>query len=283
MIMANINNKTGSGNKKQHKETISGKERVRRVLTGLSGIVGALCLGYFAFYCIQAANTAKQAKSLAQLKENEPRVKAKTEATVTLDLLEEPPEILSEYQTLYIKNKSLAGWIRIPGTEIDYPVMQTRNNDYYLNHDFEQNEDNNGSIFIDAQCSIWPRSENLLIYGHNMKSGKMFGTLDKYKSEEYYREHPLIEFDTIYEKGIYEVMYVFPEVVHGASEVTFKYYQFIEADSEEEYDSNMQAMADMSLYDTGVTSSFGDELITLSTCDYEPDAERFAVVAKKRN
>ncbi len=275
--------KKSSGNKKLKKETPGGKEKLRRVVTALSGIIGAACLGYFAFYCVQAANTAKQAKSLSELKDNEPPVKVKTEATVTLDLLEEPPEILEEYQTLYIKNKSLAGWIRIPGTEIDYPVMQTRNNDYYLDHDFEQNEDKNGSIFIDSQCSIWPRSENLLIYGHNMKSGKMFGTLDKYKSEDFYKEHPLIEFDTIYEKGIYQVMYVFPEVVHEASEVTFKYYQFIEADSEQEYASNMQAMAEMSLYDTGVTSTLGDELITLSTCDYEPGAERFAVVAKKKN
>ena len=281
--MAEKKNKKSPVNKKQDKKATGGKEKLRRFITLISGVIGAACLGYFVFYCIQASNATRQAKSLSELKDTESPVRVRNKATVNLDLLEEPPEILDEYQTLYVKNKSLAGWIRIPGTEIDYPVMQTRNNDYYLNHDFEQNEDNNGSIFIDAQCSIWPRSENLLIYGHNMKSGKMFGTLDKYKSEEYYKEHPLIEFDTIYEKGIYEVMYVFPEVVHGASEVTFKYYQFIEADSEEEYDSNMQAMADMSLYDTGVTSSFGDELITLSTCDYEPDAERFAVVAKKRN
>ena len=279
--MAKKGSKRNSGKKKQKNKESGGKERLRRFITFISGVIGAACLGYFAFYCVQASNASRQARSLSELKDKEPRFEARPKATVNLDLLEEPPEILSEYQTLYVKNKSLAGWIRIPGTEIDYPVMQTRNNDYYLNHDFEQNEDNNGSIFIDSQCSIWPRSENLLIYGHNMKSGKMFGTLDKYKSEDYYKEHPLIEFDTIYEKGIYRIMYVFPEVVHEASEVTFKYYQFIEADSEEEYDSNMQTMAEMSLYDTGVTSSFGDELITLSTCDYEPDAERFAVVAKR--
>ena len=279
--MAEKGSSRNSGKKKQKNKESGGKERLRRFITFISGVIGAACLGYFAFYCVQASNASRQARSLSELKDKEPRFEARPKATVNLDLLEEPPEILSEYQTLYVKNKSLAGWIRIPGTEIDYPVMQTRNNDYYLNHDFEQNEDNNGSIFIDSQCSIWPRSENLLIYGHNMKSGKMFGTLDKYKNEDYYKEHPLIEFDTIYEKGIYRIMYVFPEVVHEASEVTFKYYQFIEADSEEEYDSNMQTMAEMSLYDTGVTSSFGDELITLSTCDYEPDAERFAVVAKR--
>ncbi len=274
------NNRAVNG-RNEKKKKADGKERLRRAVSFISGIVGAVCLGYFAYYCVMASNTAKQAKALSELKENDPPVKVKKNATVNLDLLEEPPEILEEYQTLYIKNKSLAGWIRIPDTEIDYPVMQTRNNDYYLNHDFEQNEDNNGSLFIDAACSIWPRSENLIIYGHNMKSGKMFGTLDKYKDEEYFKKHPVIEFDTIYEDGEYQIMYAFSEVVHESSEVTFKYYQFINADSEQEYDSNMRAMAEMSLYDTGVTSRFGDELITLSTCDYEEGSERFAVVAKR--
>lgn len=258
-------------------------EKIRRIVTLVSGLVGAACLGYFAFYCISAANARKQAETLAGLKEVTAPVIRQKPATVTLDLVEEPPEVLEEYQTLYIKNKSLAGWIRIPDTEIDYPVMQTRNNDYYLTHDFEQNEDKNGSIFLDCDCSIWPRSENLLIYGHNMMSGKMFGTLDNYKSEDYFKKHPAIQFDTLYERGTYQIMYVFSEVVHEASEVTFKYYQFIDANSAEEYDSNMRYMAEMSLYDTGVTSSFGDDLITLSTCDYEEGSERFAVVAKKIN
>ncbi|MCR5789814.1 MAG: class B sortase [Lachnospiraceae bacterium] len=266
--------------KKEKKVKLSGKEKLRRIVSVISGIIGAGCLGYFAYYCIMAANTTKQADALSKLKEVEPPVIVKP-ATVNLDLLEDTPDILEEYQTLYIKNKSLAGWIRIPDTEIDYPVMQTRNNDYYLDHDFDQNEDKNGSIFIDTACSIWPRSQNLLIYGHNMKSGKMFGTLDQYKSEEYYRKHPLIQFDTIYEKGVYQIMYVFSEVVHEANEVTFKYYQFIDANSAEEYDSNMNAMAEMSLYDTGIVSHFGDDLITLSTCDYEEGSERFAVVAKR--
>ncbi len=267
--------------KKKKKAKLTGSEKLRRVVSIICGIVGALSLGYFTYYCIMASNASKQAEALSGLKDIEAPVAVKPKATVNLDLLEEPPEILEEYQTLYVKNKSLAGWLRIPDTEIDYPVMQTRNNDYYLNHDFDQNEDKNGSLFIDAECSIWPRSENLIIYGHNMKSGKMFGTLANYKSEDYFKKHPAIEFDTIYENGTYMVMYVFSEVVHESSEVTFKYYQFIDANSAQEYDSNMRAMEEMSLYDTGVRSTFGDDLITLSTCDYEPGSERFAVVAKR--
>ena len=109
----------------------------------------------------------------------------------------------------------------------------------------------------------------------------MFGTLDKYSSEEYYKKHPVIQFDSIYEKGTYEVMYVFRSRIYNEEDVIFKYYQFIDAMSQQEFDSNMEEMAAMSLYDTGVTASYGDRLLTLSTCDYYVDDGRFVVVARR--
>ena len=114
-----------------------------------------------------------------------------------------------------------------------------------------------------------------------MRSGKMFGTLNKYSSESYYEAHPVIQFDTIYEKGTYQVMYVFRSKVYSEEDVTFKYYQFINAASEKEFNSAMNEMAALSLYDTGVTASYGDKLLTLSTCDYQETKGRFVVVAKK--
>ena len=125
------------------------------------------------------------------------------------------------------------------------------------------------------------KDDNLIIFGHNMKSGKMFGTLDKYKDKGYCEKHPVIKFDTLYESGEYRIMYVFNEVVHEEAEVTFKYYQFVNANLAQEYRSNMNEMAKMSLYDTGIESYYGDSLITLSTCDYSEGAQRFVVVAKK--
>ncbi|MCR4924583.1 MAG: class B sortase [Lachnospiraceae bacterium] len=257
------------------------RERLRKIITIISGVVCILSFAYFTYYCLKADGTKKEAEALSDLKNSDVLASNNKKATVTLDLLGDAPDILEEYRTIYAKNKRLAGWISIEGTDVDYPVMQTTNNEYYLDHDFDQHEDKNGSIFIDSNCSIWPRSQNLIIYGHNMKSGRMFGDLDKYKSQKFYEAHKRIKFDTLYEKGEYDIMYVFPETVHEATEVTFKYYQFIDANSKEEYDSNMQTMAEMSLYDTGVTSQYGDKLITLSTCDYEEGAERFVVVAKK--
>ena len=114
-----------------------------------------------------------------------------------------------------------------------------------------------------------------------MKSGKMFGNLNKYSSEEYAKQHATIQFDTIYEKGTYEVMYVFRSRIYNEEEIVFKYYQFFDAASEKEFNSQMQEMAALSLYDTGVTASYGDELLTLSTCDNSEQDGRFVVVAKR--
>ena len=82
------------------------------------------------------------------------------------------PDVLDEYKTLYEKNKKLIGWLKIDDTNIDYPVMQTSNNEYYLDHNFNQEYDKNGSLFLDKDCDIVHRNTNLIIYGHHMKSGK---------------------------------------------------------------------------------------------------------------
>jgi sortase B len=159
--------------------------------------------------------------------------------------------------------------------------MQTSDNEYYLEHNFNQEYDKNGSLFLDYNCSIYPRSTNLIIYGHHMKSGNMFGNLQKYAKESYEKEHSVIQFDSIYEKATYQVMYVFRSQVYNEDDAVFKYYQFIEANSEGEFDYYMQEMAALSLYDTGVTASYGDSLLTLSTCDSSQTDGRFVVVAKR--
>ena len=193
----------------------------------------------------------------------------------------EIPDVLPEFQEMLKTNSKIVGWITIDDTKIDYPVAQTTDNEYYLNHDLNQKEDRNGTIFLDTNCDIIEPSTNLILYGHHMQSGNMFGGLGKYEDEQYYEKHKYITFDTLYEHGTYEVMYVFRSHVFAETEVAFKYYQFIDAYSEVEFDSYMQEMADMSFYDTGVTASYGDRLLTLSTCDYQEKDGRFVVVAKK--
>ncbi len=262
------------------------KERIRRYTLIACATVAVACLVYFGVYEYMTIRTEQDAKELASaVKEDEsfiPPAKEDDKYYAQLTQTEEgTPEVLHKYEDLYNQNKSLIGWVKIADTVIDYPVMQTVNNEYYLDHNFHQEYDRNGSIFLDASCSIYPRSTNLIIYGHHMKSGKMFGSLQSYQSESYYKEHKYIEFDTIYETGTYEVMFVFRDKVYSQEDVNFKYYEFIDANSEEEFNSYMDEMAAASYYDTGVIAEYGDSLLTLSTCDYQQDNGRFVVVARR--
>lgn len=263
------------------------KERIRRSILLVCALVAVGSLAYFGIYEYMSIRSEQDAKELASaIKEEEDSFIPTTteDDKYYAQLTENPegtPDILKKYEDLYNQNKSLIGWVKIADTVIDYPVMQTVNNEYYLDHNFHQEYDKNGSIFLDASCSIYPRSTNLIIYGHHMKSGKMFGSLQNYQSESYYKDHKYIEFDTIYETGIYEVMFVFRDKVYSQEDVNFKYYEFIDANSEEEFNSYMDEMAAASYYDTGVIAEYGDQLLTLSTCDYQQDNGRFVVVARR--
>ena len=259
------------------------REKRRKLMICLCSIAAAACFIYFGAYYYFADRTESNYANLADLKGNT-TLATGVGSSVTIHYTDDEDvelEILEEYQTLYNKNKSLIGWLKIDDTNIDYPVMQTVNNEYYLDHNYSQEYDKNGSLFLDKDCDIVHRNTNLIIYGHHMKSGKMFGNLNKYSSQDYCKKHSTIRFDTIYEKGTYEVMYVFRSRIYNEDEIVFKYYQFLDAASEKEFTSNMQEMAALSLYDTGVTASYGDELLTLSTCDSSETDGRFVVVAKK--
>jgi len=261
------------------------REKRRKRLIALCVVLATGCIGYFSVYTYMNHKTQAESANWAELKE-ESRKKVpddkKDELVIHRTEETEAPDILPEYEILYNKNKKLIGWIKIADTDIDYPVMQTVDNEYYLDHDFGQNYDKNGCIFMDKDCDVIGRSTNLIVYGHHMKSGAMFGQLDKYADESFYQEHQTFQFDTIYEKGTYQVVYAFQAQVLPEDEIAFKYYQFIDANSEEEFYSNMAAMADMSLYDTGITPVYGDELVTLSTCDRSQGEEgRFVVVGVK--
>lgn len=266
---------------KQIQKELIRRERRRKLIVVLASGIAVVCFGYFGFYYFQSTRTGMSYDSLTQLKGSQALAGAERNDFSLHKTSTQLPDVLDDYKTLYEKNKKLIGWLKIDDTIIDYPVMQTLDNKYYLEHNFNQEYDKNGSLFLDCSCSVYPRSTNLIIYGHHMKSGQMFGQLQKYAKESYYEKHTTIQFDTIYEKGTYEIMYVFRSQVYNEDDLVFKYYQFINANSETEFDSYMEEMAALSLYDTGVTASYGDSLLTLSTCDNSQKDGRFVVVARK--
>lgn len=188
--------------------------------------------------------------------------------------------ILGKYKSLYMENGDLAGWLTVEGTKIDYPVMQCEDDEYYLHHDFDGKDSKYGCLYVREKADL-EEGTNFVIYGHNMRDGSMFGELDLYLEEEFYREHSRISFDTLYEEHTYEILAVFRSRIYGEKDDVFKYYQFYEAETKEEFDDFYENIKELSLYDTGVTARFGDKLITLSTCAYHVKDGRLAVVAKR--
>ncbi|MFB5268850.1 class B sortase [Paenibacillus enshidis] len=192
------------------------------------------------------------------------------------------PVMLPEFRELYARNPDIVGWLKINGTRIEYPIMQNpQDADYYLNHDFDKKKNKGGLPFLDAHSRI-NGSDILLIHGHHMKSGWMFKDLMKYKKESFYKEHATFQFSTLYEKEEYEIVAVILSKVYRKSDDVFKYYQIEKVSTPAEFDSYVQNIKKLSLYDTGVTARYGDKLVILSTCEYSTENGRLAVVARKR-
>lgn len=192
----------------------------------------------------------------------------------------EPTE--NPYRDSFLANSDMAAWLQIPDTVIDYPVMWTpRDENYYLKRGFDGKSNQNGCLILDTDSSLEPLTTNLIIHGHNMKSGAMFGSLSNYESEEYYQEHKNIVLYTENLQRNYEVIAVFRSQVFKKSDNVFKFYKFFQADTQEEFDDFYKNILAMSIYDTGVTAQLGDHFLTLSTCSYHVDRGRFVVVAKE--
>lgn len=196
---------------------------------------------------------------------------ADTQAHTTPESTARPPaartaEVLPRYRSLYEQNPDLIGWLRIDGTGIDLPVVQTPgDNEYYLRRGFDRFYAVGGTLFLDERCSVGPDAptDNWLIYGHNMRDGSMFGQLVRYRDEAFCQAHPTFTFDTLYETATWQVAAVLDTAL-GADELP--YYTFFDADNKLDWQRRVAAITEKSLYDTGVTPAYGTQLLTLSTC-----------------
>ena len=193
----------------------------------------------------------------------------------------EPREVLPRLQEQYEKNPDLAGWLTIPGTRIDYPVMYSPDEpERYLHANFEVSYSFAGLPFIDAACD--PESGNRIIYAHNMLDGSMFRTLLKYQQKDFWQRNPVISFNTLYEEQEYEVVAAFYDKVYKKTDTNFKFYQFYDTSDQSRFDEAMAYYQEHALYDTGVTAQCGDLFLTLVTCAYQTENGRFVVVARKK-
>ena len=197
------------------------------------------------------------------------------------DTAQEPSPTLTAYEkyaAVYAENSDFVGWLTIDGTNINYPVMQSVETDYYLKRAFDKSYSAYGTPYVQENCDL-NLSDNIIIYGHHMNDGSMFAGLCSYESEAFYQEHKIIHFDTLEGYGEYEIVTVFKTVAYSPD--GFKYYHFVNAECAEDFDDFIAQCKALALYDTGVTAEYGDQLLTLSTCEYSRTNGRMVVVAKK--
>ena len=234
----------------------------------------------------------ENAKEVAQnVSENEEeKVESESEEndeTVLTEIAEEQKqetERMLQVKELQEQNPDIIGWLEVENTNINYPVLQGTDNSYYMTHNYKKENSKNGSIFLDATYNWNIPSNNLLIYGHNLGNGMMFQELLKYEKESFYQEHPVIRFTTAEEDAEYEIISAFKSrVYHKSEKNVFRYYFFLNSESEEEYNQFVKNAKNASLYSIDATANYGDQLITLSTCSYYVQDGRFAVVGRRQD
>ncbi len=222
---------------------------------------------------LQPEQRKKTVPSLQRIKLK--KIEKKTEEPVV-------PKKLTQYQKMSEQYPELFGWLQIPDTRIDLPVMQPRKEkDFYLDHDFTGKASAEGALFADPENNCWPQDGNTIIYGHNMKNGHIFGTLDLYENPAYFKSHREIHFDTIYETGIYEAVAVLKTRILNETEQGFRYYQFFQYSNKKQFRQCLDFVAANQLFDSGSSLQYGDRILMLSTCEYSQKNGRLVIVARK--
>lgn len=193
----------------------------------------------------------------------------------------EPEEEGYWLEELARENADLFAWITIEGTKIDYPVMSTPDDpEYYLHRAFDKTSSASGVPFLSGGC--FEGCGNYIIYGHHMKNGTMFAGLLDYADMDFWEVHQTIHLDTLDGPSEYQILGAFYSRVYKTVETeVFRYYRYTDLTSEETFNEYVEKVRAASLYDTGVDAAFGDQLLTLSTCNYHTDDGRFVVVAKR--
>lgn len=269
------------------------KKWMYNALLGIFIGVFVISAGYLAVYFIDGWTQQSRFDALAERKEEVTPRPAVGELTqqeeeptapqlveVTDPKTGQTRSLLPEFAELYLENPDLIGWMTVPGTVIDYPVMQTHDDpDYYLYRNFDKESSKRGCLYVWPNYDVVTPSDCVTVFGHHMKDGSMFGQLSKYRDPSFRAEHPYIFFDTLTQLRTYEVMAVF--LTTASVGQGFAYHEFIDAADQQEFDAFTARVKKLQLYDSGVTAQYGDKLLCLSTCEYSQVNGRLVVVAKQ--
>ena len=251
------------------------KKKIKNVIKVILIAIVIFCVAYLGYYIFRNYINKTESGIIDEIDVYE-------EVNVYENVEEKINERVLKLEKLQEVNSDIKAYIEIEGTNISYPVLQTTDNDYYMYRNYKGEYSPDGSIFLDKNVNLSLPSTNFLMYGHNNENGNMFSELIKYKDVNYYKEHPTIKFVTNYEDSEYEIIAVFlSKVYYQTDKNAFRYYYFVNAGNENEFNSYVQNSINSSIYNTGKTAKYGDQLITLSTCSYHVEDGRLAVVAKK--
>lgn len=246
-------------------------------LVSLIVLVAAAMILFDYYYIRERQTQSKYSADVLQLAEREP----------TSEEIEQLPsaDMLAEYAAFYAANPDFVGWITVPDTRIDYPVVQTTDNDYYLTHDFYKNEYAYGTPFADYEGPIKNNEipNNTILYGHNLDNSSGFTQLTHLYNLSGLKESCVIDFNTLYSKNkykIFSVMLVNTQEKHGE---VWNYQNHLYFSNRQEFNDYVGECLDRTMFFTGVDLEYGDELLTLSTCDFSTGLEdlRCVVVARK--
>lgn len=245
------------------------KHKLRIAIRIVSALIFVACVVGLLWYYIDDRNDWNVMERIAAL--------------VDMRVEDADDTVLEEYQALVAENPETIGWLKIDGTTIDNVVMHAPGTpEKYLHNNFYGEHSYRGTLYVAEACDV-QTSDNVIIYGHHMKDGSMFGALVEYQDESFWREHRYIQFDTVYEKQRYEVVAAFYTSIPGENEPGFRYYDYTGSGDAERFAEYVTFMEQNRCYDTGVELQSGDKLLTLSTCAYQTTDGRFVVVAKKVN
>ena len=189
--------------------------------------------------------------------------------------------VQKEFKDLYLENSDTIGWVKAEDTTIDYPVVFKKGDEEYYSHkNFNKEYSFNGCIFGGGATDIVTPSENIIIYGHHIVGKRMFGALDFYEDEQYYKNHKYITFDTLRQTGKYEVIAVFRTKINTGDKKAFQYYEYTNM-GKKDFNEYIENIKKLTPYNIPTTAEYGDQLLTLSTCAYHTSNGRFVVVAKR--
>ena len=273
-------------NKRSNSRKSGGKFKPSKKVIVLACIAGALLVVLLSMLAIlflrnDEPEVTEPTETTAPTTETtEPTTETTEETTETTEPTE--PQMLEHMAELYAQNPDIVGWITFEGTDLDYPIMYTPDDEEkYLYKNFKQEYSFNGLPFVDKDCSIDPESDNVIIYGHNMTTtGMAFNAIMNYVDQEYYEEHPTFSYTTLYEERTYEVVAAFYDRVYYKSEDCFKFYNFVDAETEHDFLEAIAYYRANSCVDTGIEPEYGDQLMTLVTCSHHVQYGRFVLIGR---